>query len=158
MPFDSTRRKPERSLRRIAPAKTSTPALNNAALPGSGTGGVLPPLKPLLFSSPVPWQPIETLFESIVTAPACAKARPQSMVAPVPRVMLWEARMFPANAVPVPRVAELPTFQNKASSGLEPRLMKVTPDELAVVSVLPIKNIQPALSLPCASRVTIPVN
>ena len=52
-----------------------------------------------------------TLLVSIVTAPFRAKALPDTL-APVFRVMLVSARIFPANAVPVPRVAELPTCQN----------------------------------------------
>jgi len=54
---------------------------------------------------------METLLVSIVTAPFRAKALPDTS-APVFRVMLVSARMFPTNAVPVPRVAELPTCQN----------------------------------------------
>jgi hypothetical protein len=53
---------------------------------------------------------METVLESIVTAPFRARARPD-MVALVSREMLVSARIFPTNAVPVPNVAELPTCQ-----------------------------------------------
>ena len=53
---------------------------------------------------------------SKVTAPFLAKALPQPMVAPLFRVMLVSARMFPWNDVVVPRVAELPTCQNTFGS------------------------------------------
>jgi hypothetical protein len=62
--------------------------------------------------SPVPQlaaDPIETVFVSMVTAPFRARALPQSIVAPVFSVILVSARIFPANLVSVPRVAELPT-------------------------------------------------
>ena len=50
-----------------------------------------------------------------VTAPFRAKALPQLMLAPLFMVMPVSARIFPANAVVVPRVAELPTCQNTFS-------------------------------------------
>ena len=50
------------------------------------------------------------LLASSVTAPVCAKARPDS-VEPVITEMLVSARMLPTNLVVVPRVAELPTCQ-----------------------------------------------
>ena len=46
-----------------------------------------------------------------ITAPVRAKALPDRLVLVV-RVMLASARIFPANEVPVPSVAELPTCQN----------------------------------------------
>jgi hypothetical protein len=49
---------------------------------------------------------------SNVTAPVCAKAEPQLIVAPVFKVMLSSARMFPTNSLSVPSVAEVPTCQN----------------------------------------------
>jgi hypothetical protein len=52
-----------------------------------------------------------TVFESIVTAPVCARARPFK-VAPVFRVMDVSARIFPINTVSVPRVAELTTLHH----------------------------------------------
>ena len=88
---------------------------------------------------------------SIVTAPWSAMALPDTL-APAVRVMLATARIFPVNAVPVPRVAELPTAQKTSVSGLLPLL---TTDELvAVVSVLPILKIQG----PAPVRVSFPVN
>ena len=56
-------------------------------------------------------QPMEIVFVFIVTAPVSAKALPHAIVAPVFREMLSCARIFPSNAVPLPRVAELPTCQ-----------------------------------------------
>ena len=112
-------------------------------LPGSGTGGVssLPPPKPLVPSSALVLsleQPLETVFVSIVTAPVCANALPQFMVASVFSVMLATARIFPSNAVALSRVAELPTCQNRLSSGERPRLMKATSESRAVVRAPPI--------------------
>ena len=49
-------------------------------------------------------------FESIVTAPFCARALPES-VASVVSVTLASAKIFPTNVVVVPIVAELPTCQ-----------------------------------------------
>lgn len=45
------------------------------------------------------------LFESNVTAPVCARALPFKL-APVCKVMDVDARIFPINAVPVPRVPD----------------------------------------------------
>ena len=45
------------------------------------------------------------VFESNVTAPVCARALPFKL-APVCKVMDVDARMFPMNVVPVPRVPE----------------------------------------------------
>ena len=53
----------------------------------------------------------ETVLVSIVTAPFRARALPDTL-APVFRVMLVSARIFPTNVVVVPSVAELPTCQN----------------------------------------------
>ena len=72
------------------------------------------------------------------------------------RVMLASARMLPANTVPVPRVAELPTCQNARQSW--PPLMRTTDASLAVVSVLPIWKTKTALGSPSASRTSVPVN
>jgi hypothetical protein len=54
---------------------------------------------------------LETVLVSIVTAPFRANALPDTL-APVVRLMLVSARMFPMNAVRVPSVAELPICQN----------------------------------------------
>lgn len=92
-------------------------------LPGSGTV-VAPP------------QPPPMTLLSKVTAPFIAKALPQLMLAPVFRVMLVSARIFPVNLVVVPRVAELPTCQYTCLSTRP--FIKITDELLAVVSVLPI--------------------
>jgi hypothetical protein len=97
----------------------------------------------------------ETLLVSNVTAPVCANALPDK-VAPVFTVILVCARIFPLNAVVVPRVAELPTCQNTLQA--EPPLTNRTDDADAVVSVLPILKTQIALGLPWASSVSAPVN
>ena len=51
------------------------------------------------------------ILVSNVTAPVCAIARPFK-VAPPFKVMDSSARIFPLNAVVVPRVAELPTLHH----------------------------------------------
>src|ERR1017187_8318806 len=120
-----------RSFRRAAPARIPSPVPSKPRVPGSGTVDLLR----------LPPQPPPMTLLSNVTAPFLAKALPQPMVAPVFRVMLLSARIFPRNAVVVPRVAELPTCQNMFGSvlGLPVRLLiKITDELLAVVSVLPI--------------------
>ena len=72
---------------------------------------------------------------SIVTAPFCARARPDTP-ALVFSVMLASASTLPTNVVPVPSVAELPTCQNTLQ--LAAPLISRTDAALAVVSVLPI--------------------
>jgi len=91
----------------------------------------MPPPPPLALLQPPPM----TLLSN-VTAPLIANALPQPMVAPVFRVMLDSARIFPSNAVVVPSVAELPTCQY--TFGSVRLLLKRTDEALAVVSVLPI--------------------
>src|ERR1700692_106951 len=100
-------------------------------VPGSGTVDPPPPPPP----PPLPQPPPITLVSN-VTAPLIADALPHPIVAPVLRVMLVSARIFPENAVVVPRVAELPTCQ-KTFLSVRP-LEKTTAELLAVVSVLPI--------------------
>jgi hypothetical protein len=78
------------------------------------------------------------------------------MLAPVFKVMLADARMLPTNAVPVPRVAELPTCQNTLQSC--PPLTICTTAALAVVSVVPIWKMKTAVGSPLASRVSVPVS
>jgi hypothetical protein len=68
--------------------------LSSIAVPGSGAA-----------------EQLFTRLSIIVTAPFSAKALPQLILAPVSMEMLEYARIFPANAVPTPRVAELPTCQ-----------------------------------------------
>jgi hypothetical protein len=100
--------------------------------------------------------PTEMWLVSIVTAPFRARARPGAMFAPVTRVMLVSARIFPWNAVVVPSVAELPTCQNTLQA--EPPLIMRTDELLAVVSVLPIWKTKFALGFPRKLRVRSPVN
>src|SRR4029450_3859753 len=64
-----------------------------------------------------------TALLSSVTVPVCARRRPLTL-APVCRVMLVSARMFPTKVVVVPRVAELPTCQKALHAW--PPLMTVT--------------------------------
>ena len=98
----------------------------------------------------------EMVLVSIVTAPLSAMALPQRIVALVFKVMLWSARIFPANVVLVPRVAELPTSQYTPL--FPPPLITFTVAALAVVSVLPIWNTKSAFELPRESSVRVPVN
>src|SRR5665213_853084 len=83
---------------------------------------------------------------SNVTAPVLAQAAPQLILAPVFSVMLWFARMSPANNVVVPSVAELPTLQ-KTWPPCAP-LISATAEALAVVSVLPMLKMKTELGLP----------
>src|ERR1035438_2184477 len=102
---------------------------------------------------------MDTTLSSIVTAPFCAKALPQAIFAPVVKVMLVSARIFPEKSVPVPSVAELPTCQNRFGSGRPPLvLIKSTIELLAVVSVLPIWKTNCAFGSPLALSVRVPVN
>src|ERR1700724_635348 len=96
-----------------------------------------------------------TWLSSRVPAPFRARPLPDPL-APVFRVMLVSATMLPSSAVPVPRVAELPTCQKMPQ--LEPPLISSTDEALAVVSVLPILKMNRALGLPCALRVRVPVS
>ena len=96
-----------------------------------------------------------TALVSSVTAPVRARVRPVTC-APVVTVMLANARMFPANDVVVPSVAELPTCQNTLPAN--PPLLMTTDEALAVVSVLPILKMKTALALPWALSVRIPVS
>ena len=93
-----------------------------------------------------PLQPVVIVLLSSVTAPFRAKALPQPIVAPVFRVMLWSAMIFPSNAVVVSRVAELTTCQ--INSSFEPGFSITTLEPGAVFSVLPIWNTYTALLAP----------
>ena len=73
-----------------------------------------------------------------VTEPLRAKILPQSSVAPVGIVMLVSATIFPSKSVLVPRVAELPTCQNKPLFAFEAWFIMETSEPDAVVRVLPI--------------------
>jgi hypothetical protein len=64
------------------------------------------------------------VFVSMVTAPVFAKALPQPIVAPVSRLMLVSARIFPWNEVVVSIVAVLRTSQNTPAP--EPVLITFT--------------------------------
>jgi hypothetical protein len=101
-------------------------------------------------------QPAPMTLLSSVTAPFLAKALPQPMLAPVFRMMLVSARIFPWNAVVVPRVAELPPCQNTFESVR--LLVKMTDEPLEVVSVLPIWKTNTALGLPRLLSVIFPVS
>jgi hypothetical protein len=94
-------------------------------------------------------------FVSNVTAPVRAITRPFTL-APVVRVSLTSATMFPSKAVPVPSVAELPTW--KYTSSTLPPLISTIDDAEAVVSVLPIWKTNCGSACHCASRVSIPVS
>ena len=96
-----------------------------------------------------------TLELSSVTAPVRAKVLPDTE-APVVRVMLASARMFPPNMVPVPRVAEVPICQNTLLQS-EPPFVMTTAELLAVVRALPTWKMKTALGLPWALSVSVPV-
>jgi len=96
-----------------------------------------------------------TCFESSVNAPFRAKTRPD-VLAPVVKVMLVRARMFPARLEPVPSVAELPTCQNRLQP--EALFVKKIRELEAVVNVLPILKTKEALGSPRPSRNSVPVN
>jgi hypothetical protein len=92
--------------------------------------------------------------ESRVTAPFRASSLPW-MVAPVTKVMDEEAKMLPANAVPAPSVAELPTAQNTLLAWA--LLMRTTELPTAVINVEAVLNMKMALLSPPPSRVSMPV-
>jgi len=96
----------------------------------------------------------EIVFESIVTAPFCAKALPDK-IALVLRVMLVRARMLPTNEVPVPSVAELPTCQKTLHCWAP--LINTTEELLPVISVLAILKTKTAFGFPPAFSVSAPV-
>src|ERR1700682_1711664 len=77
----------------------------------------------------------ETLLPSSVTAPVRARALPETL-APVFRVTLASARIFPGKKEVVPRIAELPTCHHTLQARAP--LIRRTDEPLAVVSVLPI--------------------
>ena len=136
--------------------KMPAPRSRNVGGSGVGTDVPPPPLKPPPVVAVVLPQPMEMVLVSIVTAPVSARALPQPMVAPVFRVMLVSARIFPWNEVVVPRVAELPTCQKTFES--VKLLLKTTDELLAVVSALPIWKTNSALGLPSVLRVRVPVS
>ena len=85
------------------------------------------------------------VLASRVTAPVRAKSRP-STVAPVVTVIEAEARMFPLNTEPVPRVAELPTCHTTLDALAPP--LKTTWRPTVVVRVEPIWKMKTAFASP----------
>ena len=126
----------------------NSPVPTSAIDPGSGT--VDPTGTPLSVA-----QTFEMTLLSIVTAPFRAIARPQEIEAPVVKVILWLAMIFPSNAVPVPSVAELPTSQKTLAPG--PPVSK-TDELLAVVNVDPILKMNTEFALPRKLRNRLPVS
>jgi hypothetical protein len=126
-----------------SPARMVAGAKDLPSVGGMGVPGV------------VPQTDMATELESSVTAPFRARTLPETL-APLFRVMLVSAMIFPMNDVDVPRVAELPTCQ-KTLHGWPP-LVSSTDEPAAVVRVLPVRNTQTALGSPPASSVSVPVN
>jgi hypothetical protein len=87
--------------------------------------------------------------------PAVRANSPPSFLAPVPTVIEARATIFPANTVPTPRVAELPTCQNTLHAWAS--LIKDTSAMVEVMSVDPIWKTQTLLGSPLPSRVKVPV-
>ena len=115
------------------------PRPNMVAVPGSGRAT----------PSQTPTS-IDTLLVSMVTPPCCEKALPHWMLAPVFKLMLSKARIFPAKAVSLPSVAVLPTCQNTFSP--YPPFLKTIDDKFAVVSEFPIRKRKTACGSPWASK------
>ena len=97
----------------------------------------------------------DTVFVSIVTAPVRAKARPR-MDVPVVRVIDASAKIVPRKVVPVPRVAELPTFQKTLQDCAPP--MRATLLFVAVVNVDPAWRMNTEFGSPFPSNVSVPFN
>jgi hypothetical protein len=129
----------------------------------------MPPLKPLLpskrlFPAAVPpvvvtrafSQPVERVLVSRVTSPVDAKALPQSSVAPVPKLMLAFARIFPANVAPARIVAE-PAGITQNTLSFDPTFSKATVEPTSAVSELPTRKMKDALETFSKSRVSVPV-
>ncbi len=98
--------------------------------------------------------PLMTVLLSSVTAPVCANSWP-FIYAPVVAVMESYAKMCPTKVEFVPKVAELPTFQNTRQC--RALLMIDTTLSEAVVSVVSIRKMNTPLGSPCASSVSVPV-
>jgi len=129
----------------------------------------MPPLKPLLpsnriFPAAVPLdvvtrvfsQPMERVLVSRVTSPVDANALPQLSVAPVPKVMLAYARIFPANVAPALISAE-PAGITQNTLSFDPTFSKATVEPTSAVSELPIRKMKDALERFSKSRVSVPV-
>ncbi len=101
-------------------------------------------------------QPMERVFVSMVTLPVDAKALPQLSVAPVPKVMLVYARIFPANVAPASMVAD-PAGITQNTLSFDPTLLKATVEPTSAVSELPIRKTKDALARFWKSRVSVPV-
>jgi hypothetical protein len=93
------------------------------------------------------------IFASRVIAALAAKTFP-SLIAPVVKVTLVEANIFPKNSVFVPRVAELPTCQKTLHA--EPR--ETTIELLAVVRELDILKTNNGFDIPKLFNTKVPVN
>ena len=90
---------------------------------------------------------------SRVTAPVLASSLPW-IVAAVFAVIEAAAMIVPTKLVPVPSVAEEPTYQNTLHAFAS--LMSETVVCGSVISVEPIWNMNTALGLPSALSVTLP--
>jgi hypothetical protein len=93
-----------------------------------------------------------TSLSSSVTAPFRASTRPR-IDAFVFIVIDVRAMMVPTKAVPVPRVAELPTCQNTLQALTPP--MRVTLEFDAVMSVLAIWKTKMSVELPLSVRLPV---
>jgi hypothetical protein len=91
---------------------------------------------------------VVTLLSFNVTAPVCTRAFPFK-VAPVFKVMLARARIFPVNSVPEPRVAELGT-RHHTLHGSPPTTLPV------VVVVRPDDDLK--IQTPDPTKVSVPDN
>jgi hypothetical protein len=85
--------------------------------------------------------PRETALASEVTAASSARARPLRLL-PLVRLLLAEARMLPVNELLVPRLADVPTFQNTLQGLPLPAMAMEEPE--AVVMALPTWKIHAA--------------
>src|ERR1039458_3816992 len=123
-----------RSHRKPAPR----PMPSSVSVPGSGA-----PLKP-----PLPLSTLhvsEMVLVSMVTSPFRARALPHRIVASVLIKMLVSATIFPAKAVPVLSVAELPTCQYTPLPA--PAFLTTTEELDAVVRPEPIWKMKSAFGV-----------
>jgi hypothetical protein len=134
-----------------APAATVTPVDWGGIAEGTVKVKFVPAATPLPATLQTCRKPLlqaaaEITLVSSVTAAFSAKTLPVSTFAPVFKVTLADAKIFPRNWVPVPRVAEVPIWKNTLQG--EPLLITTTDELLAVVSVDPIWKMKTALGLP----------